>query len=30
MRGKGITYDTGFIHAGGSTRQAFDPSGGRA
>ncbi|HEV8166685.1 MAG TPA: hypothetical protein VGR74_19970, partial [Actinomycetota bacterium] len=25
MRGKGITYDTGFIRAGTSTREAFDP-----
>ena len=25
MRGKGITYDTGFLHAGGNTREAFDP-----
>jgi hypothetical protein len=25
MRGKGITYDTGFLNAGGSTREAFDP-----
>jgi len=24
MRGKGITYDTGFIHAGVSTRELFD------
>jgi len=25
MRGRGITYDTGFFHAGGSTREPFDP-----
>ena len=25
MRGKGITYDTGLIRAGTSTREAFDP-----
>lgn len=25
LRGKGITYDTGFFHAGGSTRETFDP-----
>jgi hypothetical protein len=25
MRGKGITYDTGFINAGVSTREPFDP-----
>ncbi|PRX49466.1 hypothetical protein B0I33_103503 [Prauserella shujinwangii] len=25
MRGKGITYDTGFLHAGVSTREPFDP-----
>ena len=25
MRGKGITYDTGFFHAGVSTREIFDP-----
>jgi hypothetical protein len=25
MRGEGITYDTGFIHAGTSTREDFDP-----
>jgi len=25
MRGKGITYDTGFISVGGSTHEPFDP-----
>ncbi len=25
MRGKGITYDTGFFYAGVSTRETFDP-----
>jgi hypothetical protein len=25
MRGKGITYDTGFLSAGTSTREPFDP-----
>ncbi|MFI1197418.1 hypothetical protein ACH4T9_29745 [Micromonospora sp. NPDC020750] len=25
MRGKGITYDTGFVDAGESTREPFDP-----
>jgi hypothetical protein len=25
LRGKGITYDTGFFHAGVSTRERFDP-----
>jgi hypothetical protein len=25
MRGKGITYDTGFFHAGVSTHEPFDP-----
>lgn len=25
LRGKGITYDTGFFHAGMSTRETFDP-----
>ena len=25
MRGKGITYDTGFVSAGTSTREPFDP-----
>jgi hypothetical protein len=25
MRGKGITYDTGFLNAGASTREPFDP-----
>jgi hypothetical protein len=25
MRGKGITYDTGFLNAGTSTRKSFDP-----
>ncbi len=25
MRGKGITYDTGFLNAGASTRPSFDP-----
>lgn len=25
MRGKGITYYTGFIHAGASTHEPFDP-----
>jgi hypothetical protein len=25
MRGKGITYDTGFLSAGSSTREPFDP-----
>ncbi|HEY1351582.1 MAG TPA: hypothetical protein VGF67_18340 [Ktedonobacteraceae bacterium] len=25
LRGKGITYDTGFFHAGESTRPVFDP-----
>jgi hypothetical protein len=25
MRGKGITYDTGFLTAGGSTHEPFDP-----
>jgi hypothetical protein len=25
MRGKGITYDTGFIHVGPSTHEPFDP-----
>ncbi|MGI5286329.1 hypothetical protein ACQEVF_23725 [Nonomuraea polychroma] len=25
MRGKGIAYDTGFINAGVSTREHFDP-----
>src|SRR5262249_10162653 len=25
MRGKGITYDTGFINAGSSTHEPFDP-----
>jgi hypothetical protein len=25
MRGKGITYDTGFINGGASTRETFDP-----
>src|SRR5690348_10752063 len=25
MRGNGITYDTGFIHAGASTHEPFDP-----
>jgi hypothetical protein len=25
LRGKGITYDTGFFHAGVSTRETFDP-----
>jgi hypothetical protein len=25
MRGKGITYDTGFLSAGASTRERFDP-----
>jgi hypothetical protein len=25
MRGKGITYDTGFLNAGVSTREPFDP-----
>jgi hypothetical protein len=25
MRGRGITYDAGFFHAGGSTREPFDP-----
>jgi hypothetical protein len=24
MRGKGITYDTGFLSAGTSTREPFD------
>ena len=24
LRGKGITYDTGFLHAGVSTRETFD------
>jgi hypothetical protein len=27
MRGKGITYDTGFLNAGASTREPFDPEG---
>lgn len=26
LRGKGITYDTGFLHAGTSTRETFDPA----
>jgi hypothetical protein len=26
MRGKGITYDTGFLTAGGSTHEPFDPA----
>jgi len=26
MRGKGITYDTGFLSAGTSTREPFDPA----
>lgn len=26
MRGKGMTYDTGFIRNGGNSREAFDPS----
>lgn len=26
MRGKGITYDTGFINGGVSTREVFDPN----
>ena len=26
MRGKGISYDTGFLHAGVSTRAQFDPA----
>ena len=25
MRGKGITYDTGFLSAGTSTHEPFDP-----
>jgi hypothetical protein len=25
MRGKGITYDTGFLSAGASTHEPFDP-----
>ena len=25
MLGKGITYDTGFLRAGTSTREPFDP-----
>ena len=25
MRGRGITYDTGFFHAGVSTHKTFDP-----
>src|SRR5215216_2494799 len=25
MRGKGINYDTGFLRAGGSTHEPFDP-----
>jgi hypothetical protein len=25
MRGKGITYDTGFLTAGGSTHEPFNP-----
>ncbi len=25
MRGKGITFDTGFLSAGTSTREPFDP-----
>lgn len=26
LQGKGITYDTGFLHAGVSTREIFDPA----
>jgi hypothetical protein len=26
MRGKGITYDTGFLNSGASTRERFDPA----